>query len=328
MNTPLISIIVPVYNVEKYLDACVESLVKQTHRNLEIILVNDGSRDRSAQLCDDWAKRDVRIKVIHKPNGGASSARNAGLETARGEYIGFIDSDDYIDETMFADQLQAIGSTNIGIAQCGAYRLLINGTCYSTSVIFHQRVFGVEDAINAIFYNEMSTSMCTKLFARSAIEGVRFPEGEENEEFTLLIPIIKRAGGIVYSGKDLYYYREREGSVTNMSFAREKSSDIVYKNLNRIKTQLLTHGLNCEKAFGFFLASNSYFRALAMEKIYPDLSSKVKEDYKVYRKIMKENLVIFLRSPHSKRKDKVLYLLVLTKLLRPVYKIFYKKHLS
>lgn len=97
MNDPLISVIVPVYKVEKYLDECVESIVNQTYRNLEIILVDDGSPDNCPQMCDDWAKRDARIRVIHKENGGLSSARNAGLDVCTGEYISFIDSDDWLE---------------------------------------------------------------------------------------------------------------------------------------------------------------------------------------------------------------------------------------
>ena len=102
MNSrPKISVIVPVYNVEKYLDNCINSIVNQTYDNLEILLVDDGSKDNSGSLCDEWALRDNRIKVIHKQNGGASSARNAGLDAATGEYIGFVDADDYIDIDMY-----------------------------------------------------------------------------------------------------------------------------------------------------------------------------------------------------------------------------------
>ncbi len=96
MNEPLISVIVPVYKVEKYFDECVESIVNQTYRNLEIILIDDGSPDNCPQMCDDWTKRDARIRVIHKENGGLSSARNAGLDVCKGEYIAFVDSDDFI----------------------------------------------------------------------------------------------------------------------------------------------------------------------------------------------------------------------------------------
>ena len=118
MEKPLISIIVPVYQMEAYLDECVQSMINQTYQNLEIILVDDGSKDQSPAICDAWAEKDSRIKVIHKPNGGASSARNAGLDIATGDYIGFMDSDDIIAEDMYEILLEALKSSNVGIAAC------------------------------------------------------------------------------------------------------------------------------------------------------------------------------------------------------------------
>ena len=122
----LISIIVPVYKVEKYLQECVTSIQNQTYRNLEIILVDDGSPDKSGKLCNEYAKRDSRIKVIHKVNGGLSSARNAGLKIAKGEYIGFVDSDDYIRKNMYEKLLDACIQNKTEIAACN-YNYIING---------------------------------------------------------------------------------------------------------------------------------------------------------------------------------------------------------
>ena len=107
----LISVIVPVYKVEKYLNKCVQSIIQQTYTNLEIILVDDGSPDNCPQMCDEWAKKDSRIVVIHKKNGGLSDARNAGIAVAKGKYIGFVDSDDYIESTMYEDLYLAISKT-------------------------------------------------------------------------------------------------------------------------------------------------------------------------------------------------------------------------
>lgn len=104
----MISIIIPIYKVEQYLDECVTSIINQTYKDLEIILVDDGSPDKCPRMCDEWAKKDARIKVVHKKNGGLSSARNAGLKVAKGEYIGFVDSDDYVDETMYEDLMRVM----------------------------------------------------------------------------------------------------------------------------------------------------------------------------------------------------------------------------
>lgn len=133
---PLISVIVPVYNVEKYLDKCVDSIVNQTYKNLEIILVDDGSPDNCPKMCDNWAKKDKRIKVIHKENGGVSSARNVGIDNAKGEYIGFVDSDDWTEKKYIQKLYEVLIQENADIALCGYNRVTganiekinINGT--------------------------------------------------------------------------------------------------------------------------------------------------------------------------------------------------------
>ena len=126
MDNELISIIVPVYKVEKYLEKCVKSILKQTYTNLEIILVDDGSPDKCGQLCDELAKTDDRIIVFHKENGGLSDARNYGVERANGEYIGFVDSDDYIHECMYKELYEAIKKSGTSIAECGVTRVYKN----------------------------------------------------------------------------------------------------------------------------------------------------------------------------------------------------------
>ena len=128
MNEPLISVIVPVYNVEKYLENCVNTLVKQTYRNIEILLINDGSTDKSGWLCEELAQKDERIKVFHKPNGGLSDARNYGVEKANGEYIGFVDSDDYVHELMYEKLLNAIITSNADMSECTVTRVYKNTT--------------------------------------------------------------------------------------------------------------------------------------------------------------------------------------------------------
>ena len=121
MNEPLVSVIVPVYKVEKYLDKCVESIVGQTYKNLEIILVDDGSPDNCPAMCDKWADRDSRIKVIHKQNGGVSSARNAGIDAVQGEFIGFVDSDDWLEPDMYDCLVKNALEYNADISRCGYF---------------------------------------------------------------------------------------------------------------------------------------------------------------------------------------------------------------
>ena len=126
---PIVSVIVPVFNVEKYLDKCIESLIKQKLKDIEIILVDDGSTDLSGKICDEWKTKDSRIQVIHKKNGGLSDARNVGVELAKGKYIGFVDSDDYVSDDMFQILYQNIEKENADISICGMYH------CYADKII-------------------------------------------------------------------------------------------------------------------------------------------------------------------------------------------------
>ena len=144
---PLISVIVPIYKVEKYLNKCVQSILNQTYENLEIILVDDGSPDNCGKICDQLAQKDDRIVVIHKQNGGLSSARNAGIEIANGEYIGFVDSDDYVEKFMYELLLKSIKESNTMLSVCAIYYTFENGEKIVKIKDEHDRVFDFKDAI-------------------------------------------------------------------------------------------------------------------------------------------------------------------------------------
>ena len=155
MKSDLISVVVPVYKVEKYLDECVQSIVNQTHRNLEIILVDDGSPDRCPQLCDEWAEKDSRIRVIHQKNGGLSAARNAGLDVAKGDYIGFVDSDDYIAPDMYEQLLIPLLKENKKTSCCLISRVFDNGTVVAESRDSeYDEVMNVQKAVEATPTNQ------------------------------------------------------------------------------------------------------------------------------------------------------------------------------
>lgn len=327
MLEPLISIIVPIYNTEQYLDECVKSIVMQSYNNLEILLVDDGSVDHSPEICDRWAKQDQRIKVIHRRNGGASAARNMALKMARGDLVGFVDSDDYCHKTMFEDLFKAIIDSRKGIAYCSSFYVTSEKRILPTVHKEQEKILNVVDAIKAIFAEEVDTGMCSKLFKRAVFKDVFFPEGESNEEFSILIPLIHNADGIVCIGKSRYYHRENDKGVTSASFKNESSSGLVHKNLKRIKVQLDEYKLPCLKEYRYFAASCALNSALAMEKNYDSLSEKIRDDYKVYRKIMWDNAACFLLSSNGSVKKKILFILVLTRLLCPVYSVFYKDHL-
>lgn len=319
MDNPLISIIVPVYNVELYLDGCIQSIVGQTYRTLEIILVDDGSKDQSPAICDNWARKDARIKVIHKTNGGASAARNCALDVARGDYIGFVDSDDYIAEDMYESLMQAMAECGIGIACCSPYIVSDEGVVIRQGMIAPNSKMNVEQALRTVFRMQADTSFCCKLYRRDIFDDIRFPVGETNEEFSLIIPTIVKAGGMICVPRCLYYYRQHINSVTKKVIPNENYTHCLHMNLQRMEAQFNEFGVQRTKDFGFFSAHFAYWAGLSYEKKFGLISDKVKKDYKIYRKIMIKNAVIYLFSKYSSMKDKILYILVITKLLRPLY---------
>ena len=162
-----ISIIIPIYNVEKYLNRCIDSIINQTYINLEIILVDDGSTDNCPKICDEYAKKDSRIKVIHKKNGGVSSARNSGIINSSGEYIGFIDPDDYIEPTMYEELLYNLKKTNTKISMCG-YSEVKNGKVVK-SYTYNNQIISSEQAIKDMFNGTFMGTVCNKLFMKKLI---------------------------------------------------------------------------------------------------------------------------------------------------------------
>ncbi len=320
----LISIIIPVYKVEEYLDECIQSIVNQTHQNLEIILVDDGSPDNCPKICDDWAKKDARIRVIHQKNAGAAAARNAGLDAANGDYIGFVDSDDYIAKDMYERLLTALKSGNVGGACCLFYRVSPNGEIVQDNHSFGQsRVVSVKESLDMCFYNIISNALWCKLFKRSVFDGVRLPVGEINEDFPLIVPTFANSGGMALVNEPLYYYRKRVGSVT-AGWLSAKNYKVVLKNFALIGEQLEKERVLCQKSYAFFVASGAYRTALVSEKYRDKLDSEAKELLLDYKKIMQKNYASYVFSKESLPKDKLLYTLVLTNTLRPLYKLLKK----
>ena len=219
---PLISVIVPVYNVERYLDQCVKSIVEQSYRNLEIILVDDGSRDDCPGKCDTWAVEDNRIRVIHKANGGLSSARNAGLDQAQGDFIAFVDSDDWIDPDMLRTMWQWMREQHeVDVVMCGTEKNFEDGGTEHIDGHLPARVFTSDQALHSFLYHRdrMASAVWNKLFnARFFREdGIRFPEGLNNEDYYVLAHVYRTMNGIYFNPKALYRYRIRSNSITTAS---------------------------------------------------------------------------------------------------------------
>ena len=322
MDDNLISIIVPVYKAEAYLDECISSIINQTYRNLEIILVDDGSPDGCPQICDNWAEIDSRIRVIHKQNGGASSARNAGLEIARGEYIGFVDSDDIIAADMYEILLEAVCSSGKKVACCGMTKDGKTVAMPSNRKRLGTKTFDTKQTVNGILEGWCGTSFCQRLFHNTVLKEIHFPEGETNEEYSLLIPFTVVADGMVYIPEQLYYYRHTQESVTDTYW--KKCSRIVLQNLERMEKQLERYQLDCMAAFSGFRLRNVFSLALALDKNLHCLSEEAKQTHKIAVRIMRENLPKAMTPGTLSVKDRILYMMIVTRTLRPVYKLINK----
>lgn len=225
---PIISVIVPVYKVEKYLNRCVESIVNQTLGDLEILLIDDGSPDKSGTICDDWAKKDNRIKTIHKMNGGLSDARNCGLEAATGDYVAFIDSDDWIELDMFETLYKAVVEYNADIAECSwrcIYADRIEEQTENTGkIVTGDNVFALRGELRCEYFNAIA---CNKIYDRRKIfYNVRFPVGKLHEDEFTTHKAFYNADKLVYVDISKYNYdRTREDSIT--AVFKEKNLDVI-----------------------------------------------------------------------------------------------------
>lgn len=220
METPLVSIIIPVYNVENYLDACLESVCNQTYKNIEVILVDDGSTDSSGRMCDDWSKKDDRIKVIHKANGGLSDARNAGLDVATGEYIEGVDSDDAVSPEITEQLMKAVLENNAEIVICDLVHIF-PGEQKDFQVGTEMKVFTAEDALCEMMYQKSFLyTFWGKIYKKSLLDGVRFPVGMLYEDVAVMYKIFCKASRIVYFDAKLYGYLHRENSITTKKFSK------------------------------------------------------------------------------------------------------------
>lgn len=282
----LISIIVPVYNVQEYLERCINSIWQQTYQNLEIILVDDGSTDRSGQMCDEFAQKDPRIKVVHKENGGLSDARNAGLQVATGDYIGYVDSDDWIEPEMYATMYQACKREQADLAIC-RYHCVYEGATKEKGTD-KQTVFDRENLLNIYIcgHNDyvVYNSVWSKLFSRELVKDMLFPKGRNSEDIMYTTRAFCRSEKAVYIDSYFYdYVIERPGSIMN-----EKKSERMFRDelpFWREHIQLIRETVSPEMGDK---AAYYYYRRLLF--YYIDYKkSKAKESASKIARELKEN---------------------------------------
>ena len=218
--SPCLSVIVPVYNVEQYLPQCLESLLNQTLRDIEIILVNDGSTDQSEKICREYADSDNRIKLYTKPNGGLSDARNYGLERTSANIVGFVDSDDFIDLDMFRYLYELKQKTTSQIAVGGVKMVSNDGEVYQTRAVPNECVCNRHDAIAEVLYSKRVLNAVTnKIFDKDLFSDIRFPVGKVFEDAFVIYDLLQKTTSVAFTDQVYYYYRFNQQSISHKSFS-------------------------------------------------------------------------------------------------------------
>lgn len=236
----IISVIVPIYGVEEYLDRCVQSIVDQTYSNLEIILVDDGSPDKCPAMCDAWAEKDTRIKVIHKKNGGLSDARNAGMAVATGELIGFVDSDDWISPNMYQLLYDDMCHNGSDISCCGIQMVWENSEAHQMLTMEGDIVLANEEAmISLIQESWLKHPVVNRLYKKECVKGVCFPYKRLHEDVFWGYQVIANANKVSIIGETGYFYLQRDGSIMGQDFSIKRLDmfDAYYEELRFIQNR-------------------------------------------------------------------------------------------
>ncbi len=304
----MISVIVPVYNVQEYLDRCINSIVNQSYKNIEVILVDDGSTDNSAKICDNWASRDLRIKVIHKNNGGLSSARNAGIDIADGDFFSFIDSDDYIDCSMLEVMLAAMERTNKDIACCGRYVDVWGKYVKQEFCLSRPKIYQTDESIKKLYYlNEIDVSACDKVYKKEVFSNIRYPEGKISEDAAIIFQILQNSNGVVHVGIPFYHYIYRADSISKELY-NEKKHDIVNNLEKTIKFTKMYYPAFINDCMVYCtLSTGTILLEMSQNK---EIIKKYKSHYEDYMRLFRPGFLRTMKSFQINWKLKIRFLAV------------------
>lgn len=240
---PRLSIIVPVYKVEKYIHKCVDSILNQTFTDFELILIDDGSPDNCGRICDEYAEKDSRVRVIHKENGGLSDARNHGIDVSKGEILSFIDSDDWIAPVTYEKVIGYLESNGLDIVHFDVCEVK-NGKEYIAYHGAENQVLSGKEALYDILVDKIDNSACDKVFKKTVFSDVRFPYGRKYEDVSTIYKVFNNADRIGYYKGAFYYYLKREGSIVATSF----NATTRYDSFLGYKERYYFAMDNCQKA--------------------------------------------------------------------------------
>ena len=302
MKDELISVVVPIYKVEMYLKQCINSIIKQTYTNLEIILVDDGSPDNCPKICDEFKEKDSRVVVIHKENGGLSDARNAGIDVAKGKYIAFIDSDDYIHNEFIEELYNHIVSEKAQISMCTIQKVNEKDEVIEEIPITEEKVISGRKAI--LEFNNFSISNVVawnKLYNIELFKDIRYPKGKIHEDEFTTYKLLYLAKRVAISNRKLYYYRYNQNSITNKQF-NEKRLDVIdaleeriefFKNRNEIELY--------ENTLNLYLGTLIYLYDIGNKNMNNSIKKMILRKYRKAFKLLQKDKVL------EKKKQRYLF---------------------
>lgn len=312
----LITIIVPIYNVEKYLQRCIESLINQTYRNIEILLINDGSKDNSLSICIEYSSKDSRIKLISQENHGLAYTRNIGIQNATGKYVMFVDSDDYIHPQMAEILYKNLITENAEISSCGHAEVYDNGFIDVLNKKKIYKTYTAEKALQVfLFTYEVDIICCNKLFLRTLFNGIKFPENKLFEDHYTVYKIIDKAHKIVFDSTPLYYYCKRNDSIGGSRYSTKnlQLKDAVEEECKYIISHYPTIKSDIE------LGEICWLIVLYDKMV---IANEVDKDFEHYlQQKIKKHIILILNSHHIKKNRKAQ--LILFSINKSLYKFLY-----
>lgn len=322
MDTPLVSVIVPVYKVEEYLERCVDSILAQTYFNLQVILVDDGSPDACGKICDNYGEKDPRVLVLHKENGGLSSARNAGLDRAEGEYIAFVDSDDWIEPDMYQTMVTLALEKQVPLVCAGRYDVSSEtgqrtvGLCPAK-----EEVISGEELVRRIFtWKQVDSAATDKLYCRELFSGIRYPMGVVCEDVPVTYQIALKAGQVAMCNKPFLNYFHRPGSITTGALS-EKTFHFV-RHTEKIYLKICEKYPSLKETARYLRVRSLSYSLLRLDLAEKKDREKFRDIYCQCRRELRAHLGFVVKNHlFSKREKRDAVLLVLG-LYRPLHRIY------
>lgn len=288
---PIISVVIPIYNVEKYLVECLSSVCNQSYRNLDIVLVNDGSTDECLTICNEYKKKDSRIQLVDKQNGGLSDARNAGIDVAKGEYICFVDSDDFIDCNMIQLLYKAIEEADADISICNYYSYVDRDTVSVQLGLLEGHVWDEKEFWDVFVNNRSLVVVWNRLYKKQLFEKIRFQKGKLHEDNFIIHLLMNKASKIVYIPECLYYYRIRQGSIMKQRYS--------VRNMDGIEASLKRCEYFLENEWGGLIDRELKYLFLKYRIAYERLNMSIKVNKQRYKELKSMFSKLFMRIPRK-----------------------------